>query len=123
MADRKRVLVVDDDASERDLITKALEASYEVTAVAHGGIASELLSRGVQPDLVIADVMMPYVDGLTLARMMKQDPRLCRIPLILVSEATGPSAVIRGIQAGAKHYLEKPLVLSKLVDRVKQILK
>lgn len=123
MADRKRVLVVDGDASERNLITKALEVSCEVTAVADGLIATELLSRGLPPDLVIADVMLPYVDGLTLARMMKQDPRLSRTPLILISEVTGPSAVIRGIQAGAKHYLEKPLVLSNLVDRVKQILK
>jgi CheY-like chemotaxis protein len=123
MTARKCVLLVDDDAGERDRITKALEGDYDITAAAHGGIATELLSHGLLPDLVIADVALPYVDGLTLARMMKKDPQLASIPLILIGEASGPSAVIRGIQAGAKHYLEKPLVLANLVDRVKHILK
>ena len=120
---RKRILVVEDDEAVRGLITKALESSYEVTAAADGLIATELLSSGPIPDLVIADVMMPHVDGITLTRRMKSDARLARVPVILLSAKTGPRAIIRGIQAGAKLYIEKPFVLSDLVARVKQILK
>ncbi len=120
---RKRILVVEDDEAVRKLITKAFEAGYDVTSAPDGLIATELLSSGPLPDLVIADVMMPYVDGLTLARMMKSDNRLARIPIIFLTAKTGPSSMIKGIQAGAKHYMEKPFVVAHLVDRVKQLLK
>ena len=120
---RKRILVVEDDEAVRKLITKALASRYEIVDAADGLIATELLSVGTAPDLVIADIMMPHVDGLTLTRLMKNDPRLSRVPVLFLTARTGADAMIRGIQAGAKHYMEKPFVVANLVARVHQILK
>ena len=120
---RKQIMLVEDDESLRTMMVKALEVRYNVVSAADGQIATELLSSGVRPDLFIFDVMMPHVDGLTLARRVKENPTLSRTPIILVSAKIGPQAVIMGIQAGAKHYIEKPFRIADLMSRIDQLLK
>jgi CheY-like chemotaxis protein len=117
---RKLVLVVDDDASVRTLVTKALQAKgYEVQEAADGMIASELLGRLTQmPDLMICDVMMPTIDGFSLARMIKGHKELRSIPIIFLTAKTQPADLKTGISLGARHYVQKPFSIIDLLDKV-----
>ena len=119
-ARRKLVLVVDDDASVRTLVTKALLAKgYEVQEAADGMIASELLGRMKQiPDLLICDVMMPTIDGFSLARMIKGHKELRSIPIIFLTAKTQAADLKTGISLGARHYVQKPFSIIDLLDKV-----
>jgi len=119
-ARRKLVLVVDDDASVRTLVAKALLAKgYEVEEAADGMIASELLGRMKQiPDLLICDVMMPTIDGFSLARLVKAHKELRSIPIIFLTAKTQPADLMTGISLGARHYVQKPFSIIDLLDKV-----
>ena len=117
---RKLVFVVDDDASVRTLVTKALQTKgYEVVEAADGMIASEMLGRMKQmPDLMICDVMMPTVDGFSLARMIKGHKELRSIPLIFLTAKTQAADLMTGISLGARHYVQKPFSIVDLLTKV-----
>jgi DNA-binding response OmpR family regulator len=81
------------------------------------------MQAGTPPDLLVTDLMMPKKDGLTLVKEMKRDDRLKNVPAIILTAKSGPRDVIRGIQAGARHYLTKPFKSEELLDKVKKVLR
>jgi CheY-like chemotaxis protein len=117
---RKLVFVVDDDASIRTMVSKALVAKgYDVQEAADGMIASEMLGRMKQmPDLMICDVMMPTIDGFSLARLVKGHKELRSIPIIFLTARTQPADLKIGISLGARHYVQKPFSIVDLLDKV-----
>jgi len=117
---RKLVFVVDDDASVRTLVTKALATKgYDVQEAADGMVASEMLGRMTQmPDLMICDVMMPTIDGFSLARLIKGHKELRSIPIIFLTAKTQPADLKTGISLGARHYVQKPFSIVDLLDKV-----
>ncbi|HEY8042281.1 MAG TPA: response regulator [Polyangiaceae bacterium] len=117
---RKLVMVVDDDASVRTMVARALQAKgYEVQEAADGMAASELLGRMSRaPDLLICDVMMPTVDGFSLARLVKSQPALRTVPIIFLTARSSPRDVVQGIALGARHYVQKPFSVVDLLDKV-----
>jgi DNA-binding response OmpR family regulator len=121
---RKLVMVVDDDPAMRTLVTKALAASgYDTVEASDGLAASELLGRAsAPPDLLICDVMMPTIDGFTLARLVKGHAELRTIPIIFLTAKTQPGDVVTGISLGARHYVQKPFKIVDLLDKVAKTL-
>jgi CRP/FNR family transcriptional regulator, cyclic AMP receptor protein len=117
---RKLVLVVDDDAAVRTLVLKALQAKgYDVMQAADGLIASELLGDLTRvPDLIICDVMMPTIDGFSLARLIKGHKELRSIPIIFLTAKTQPGDLMTGISLGARHYVQKPFSIVDLLAKV-----
>ena len=114
-----RVLVVDDETKNRELLRAALEAQgYDVEEAASG---SEALTRiaAAAPDLMLLDVAMPGMDGLTVCRALKGDPRTASLPVILVTAQVDRQDRLAGIEAGANDYLPKPVDLPDLVLRVR----
>jgi PAS domain S-box-containing protein len=112
------ILWADDNADMRDYVRRLLGKRFEVEAVPDGKSALEA-ARARPPDLVLADVMMPGLDGFGLLREIRSDPHLCDIPVILLSARAGEDARIEGLQAGADDYLIKPFSsreLSALVE-------
>ena len=101
------VLVVDDSVTSRAFNQRILVGSgYRVILARHGREALVILSQ--QPcDLVLSDVQMPHVDGLELARQIKCDVRLARLPVVLLTSLDGDDERARGIEAGADAYLVK----------------
>ncbi len=118
----KVVLVVEDDASIRGMVAKALQSKFDVFEASDGLAASEMLSRMPRPDLLICDVMMPHVDGFTFVRMLKGDAALKALPIIFLTARSSPGDVVKGIQLGAKYYLQKPFKVADLVDKVSKLL-
>src|SRR3974390_1613274 len=117
---RKVVLVVDDDTAVRTLLVKALQAKgYEVIEAQDGLKASEMLGNLPHvPDLMICDVMMPTIDGFSLARMAKAHAELRNMPIIFLTAKPQPKDLAAGMPLGARHYVQKPFALTDLLDKV-----
>ena len=118
----KRILVVDDDENILSLERTILEQKgFDVTAAAGGAEALKLLS-GQAFDLVLLDVMMPEIDGFTVCRKIKEDPRLKDVPIIFLSAKGGGEALAEGFESGAVMYINKPFTANKLLTIVNTML-
>ena len=118
---QKLVLVVDDDTAIREMVVKALATRYRVESASDGLAASEMLGS-LRPDLLICDVMMPRVDGFSLARMIRSHPELAQMPIIFLTAKNSPQAMVQGIQLGARHYVQKPFSVKELLEKVVKLL-
>jgi DNA-binding response OmpR family regulator len=119
---KPRILVVEDEPDLRGMLQRILSTIAEV-AVANDGLdALERIRAGFTPDLIVSDVMMPRMDGLTLAKELKKDAALARIPLVMLTAKTAAKDVIAGINAGARAYVTKPFKTDELLSKVKKAL-
>lgn len=118
--DKERILVVDDDAALRSLLTRYLsENGYAVTAVADGAAMRETMA-GQRPDLVILDLMLPGEDGFTLARHLRS---VVDIPIVMLSARGEDVDRIVGLEIGADDYLPKPFNPRELLARIRAVLR
>ena len=116
-APRKKVLLADDNADMRDYVRRLLSSEYEVIEVGNGAEAL-LEAREHEPDLVLADVMMPELDGFGLLNALRADDRLQSIPVEMLSARAGEDSRVEGLEAGADDYLVKPFAARELLARV-----
>jgi PAS domain S-box-containing protein len=114
---RPRVLVVDDNADMRAYIHRVLGADYAVDLVADGDTAIAR-ARARPPDLVLADVMMPGLDGIGLVASLRAEAGTASVPVILLSARAGAAAGSAGLEAGADDYVVKPFAAQELRARV-----
>lgn len=118
----ERILLVDDNADMRGYVRRLLAERYEVEAVGDGE-AALAAARERPPHLVLADVMMPRLDGFALLRELRADRRTGAIPVILLSARAGEEARVQGLASGADDYLVKPFTARELMVRVDTHLK
>jgi two-component system sensor histidine kinase and response regulator WspE len=104
---RKRVLIVDDSLTVRELERKLLETAGYAADVAVDGMDGWNAIRSAGYDLVITDVDMPRMDGIELTSLIKQDQHLQALPVLIVSYKDREEDRIRGLNAGADYYLTK----------------
>ena len=112
-----RILVVDDNADMRGYISRLLAERWDVEVVSNGMLALDAIRRQ-PPDLVLADVMMPELDGFGLLQAIRTDAALRLIPVILLSARAGEEATAEGLSAGANDYIVKPFSARELLVRV-----
>jgi PAS domain S-box-containing protein len=112
-----RVLVADDNADMRHYLGRLLAGAYEVELVADGE-AALAAARRRPPDLVLADVMMPGLDGFGLVGELRADARTRAVPVVLLSARAGEESRLEGLAAGADDYLVKPFSARELLARV-----
>jgi len=112
-----RVLVADDNADMREYMTRLFADRWSVDAVPDGA-AALASARATRPDVIVADVMMPGLDGFELLRALRADPAIRTVPVVLVSARAGEEARIEGLDAGADDYIVKPFAARELVARV-----
>ena len=118
----KKVLAVDDDENILSLERTILEQKgFQVTGAVGGAEALKILATE-QFDLVLLDVMMPEVDGFTVCRKIKEDPRLKDIPVIFLTAKGGGEALAEGFESGAIMYINKPFTANKLLTIVNTML-
>lgn len=122
---KPRILVVDDEASIRNMLAFSLARAEMNIELAGGG--SEALERlaasDSPPDLIIADWMMPGLDGLQLTRTLRETPGLDRIPIILLTARGNERDRTRGLDSGADDYVVKPFSVRELISRVRAVLR
>jgi two-component system response regulator MprA len=116
-----RVLVADDDRAIRESLVRALELhGYEVESAPDGAAALALV-RERPVDMMILDVMMPSIDGLTVCRVLRAERD--RVPILMLTARTETSDRVAGLDAGADDYLVKPFALEELLARVRALLR
>ncbi len=113
-----KILVIDDEDSFRQMVTRALrKEGFEVLAAADGE-AGVRLAAEAQPDLILCDLNMPLMDGYEVLATLRRDPRLADIPLIFLTGQSEPNQVREGMNLGADDYLTKPVDLADLFRAV-----
>jgi len=121
VAEGARVLVVDDDPQLREALTRALELDgYAVDTASNGVKALEAIS-GQRPDVMVLDVMMPYVGGLDVCRTLRE--RKDRLPILVLTARDEVGDRVAGLDAGADDYLTKPFALEELRARLRALLR
>ena len=115
------ILVVEDNDDMRGYIRGFLREKYNVTTADDGEEAWKCI-RISAPDLIISDVMMPYKDGYTLCKEIKNDPEFCHIPIILLTAKTDMENQIHGLDLGADGYVGKPFDPAYLTSLVRNLI-
>ncbi len=123
----KTVLVLDDDADIRDVVTwKLTHAGYATQSAADGetGLAMALAgdSSGVHADLVLIDWMLPGMTGIEICRRLRENPATARLPIIMLTARAQEAEIERGFAAGADDYIVKPFSPRELLSRVQAVL-
>ena len=123
MHDPPRILIVDDNEANRDILDARLKVhGYELLQAADGEEALDA-ARQHLPDLILLDVMMPKLDGFEVCRRLKGDASLPFMPIILVTAKADSADIVAGLEAGADEYLTKPIDQQALVARVRSVLR
>jgi len=113
--------VADDDKSVRESLVRALTLEgYTVVAANDGAKALDVV-KTERPDVVVLDVMMPAVDGLTVCRVLRAEKN--RVPVLMLTARTETSDRVAGLDAGADDYLPKPFALEELLARLRALLR
>jgi len=119
--DAPTILVAEDNADVRAYLRRHLEDPWAVITTSDGAEALDS-ARRIEPDLVLADVMMPGLDGLALTRRLRDDDALGRLPILLLTARAGEEDAVAGLKAGADDYVTKPFSIDELRARIEQLL-
>lgn len=121
--EKKKILVVDDEPDVTDLVAYHLKAKGFHVETLTDATASISKTRNYHPDLVILDIMMPHLSGIQICRILRNDPKTAKIPIIFLTAKAESHDRIEGLESGADDYLSKPFSPKELVLRVESILR
>lgn len=122
MADKKTILVVDDEPINIGMIVEELKGRYNVKVAASAHMALNILDKD-KVDLILLDIVMPEMDGYEVAKVIKQDKKLSNLPIIFLTAKSEPESIVKGFECGAVDYISKPFVKEELLARVHTHLK
>jgi len=123
VGNHKRLLLIDDDPNLILLVKDYLEfRGYEVVTAENGREALEILEQDI-PDMIICDVMMPEMDGYSLVKHVREDPRTNWVPVLFLSAKGQSQDRVKGLNTGADVYMVKPFEPEELVAQVESSLK
>ncbi len=118
-----RILIIEDDKDIVEMLVFNLrEAGYE-TVSAFDGKDGITLARAERPNLIILDIMLPVIDGFEVCRLLKSDPNISQIPIIILSAKSQETDKIIGLELGADDYVTKPFSPRELIARIRAILR
>ena len=120
---KQKIIVVEDEPDLVDVVTYNLKREGYLVLAAQRGDEGLNLIRSEVPDLVLLDLMLPGMDGLSICRQMKSDTSLSEIPIIIASAKGEESDVVIGLEMGADDYLAKPFSPRELLARIKAVLR
>jgi two-component system cell cycle response regulator len=116
-----RILVVDDNASNRKLLEARLSAEYFDVLTATNGAEAIAICEKAMCDIVLLDIMMPEMDGFEVCRRLKSHVSTAHLPIVLVTALDSPADRVRGLEAGADDFVTKPIDEMQLIGRVRSL--
>lgn len=120
-SERPLVLVVEDNQDIRDFIRDSINVHYSVREAENGKQGLDMALHLI-PDLVISDLMMPLMDGISLSKTLKEEEKTAHIPIILLTAKASGESKMKGLQTGADDYITKPFEAEELMVRVKNLI-
>ncbi len=120
---KKTILVVDDEQDLLDLIEYNLKKEGYNVLKAENGLEGIQAAKDHRPNLVLLDIMMPKMDGIETCEQMRADPELRQIPIIFLTARSDEKTEIEGLNKGADDFITKPISTTKLVSRIKAVLR
>ena len=122
LSKRDTILIVEDNMELREYLKYELKSLYKVLEAPNGKNGLEI-ARKNKPDIIIADVMMPEMDGFQMTRLLKSEKSTMNIPIVMLTAKVGESDRIHGIDSGADIYLKKPFSIDLLKTHLQQLIK
>ena len=122
ISDKQSILIIDDNQEIRNYIKVILSNQFTVYEAQDGKQGLEIIAKNL-PDVIISDIVMPGLNGLELCQLVKKDPSLSHIPIILLTGETTPDLQLRGLKEGAVDFISKPFDKELLIARVNGIIK
>lgn len=120
---RKKILVVDDEPSIREILATQLSRLHYDTVTASDGVEAVALFKSEKPDLVLLDVMMPGMDGLSACERMRQaEKKRARTPILFLTARESPHDKLSSALSGGDDFISKPVSLQELRERVEAAL-
>ena len=123
MSAGRHVLVVEDDAVTRKLLQVELNKRGYSVETAADGIRALTAVDSKRPDLVLLDIVLPELDGMSLLRALKGREETRSIPVIMITSVAEPSKMIEAISAGARYFVVKPFQVSALMSKIETAIK
>jgi two-component system, OmpR family, alkaline phosphatase synthesis response regulator PhoP len=120
---KQTILVVDDEQDLLDLIEYNLRHEGFDVLTAENGQDGIRIAKEHHPSLVLLDIMMPQMDGIEVCDKMREDPELKTIPIIFLTARSDEKTEIEGLNKGADDFITKPISTSKLISRIKAVLR
>jgi two-component system alkaline phosphatase synthesis response regulator PhoP len=120
---KQTILVVDDEKDLLDLIEYNLKKEGFKVLMAENGLEGIKIAKAHKPDLVLLDIMMPKMDGLEAVEIMRKDDELKRIPIIFLTARSDEKTEVEGLNRGGDDYITKPISTTKLVSRIKAVMR
>jgi two-component system phosphate regulon response regulator PhoB len=120
---RQKILIIEDEADIRDLLAYNLQKEGFATLEAGDGRLGLEMARTHAPVLVLLDLMLPGMDGLTVCRALERDPSTAPIPIIMLTAKGEELDRVVGLELGALDYVVKPFSVRELILRIRNILK
>lgn len=120
---KQTILVVDDEKDLLDLIEYNLKKEGFEVLKAENGEQGIQTAREEKPDLVLLDIMMPKMDGLEVCDVLREDKDLSRIPIIFLTARSDEKTEVEGLNKGGDDYITKPISTTKLISRIKAVLR
>lgn len=117
------ILIVDDNRQNLELLQAYLEGIDCQTIAAYDGLEALEIVNHQKPDLLLLDIMMPKMSGFEVCRRLKNDPKTCDIPIIMVTALNEFGDIERGLGSGTDDFISKPVNRLELLTRVKTMLK
>jgi DNA-binding response OmpR family regulator len=118
-----RILVVDDDASLRETVQDRLACQgWDIDTACDGREALGIVTQAI-PDVMLLDIYMPRMDGLTTLECLRRDPALSGIPVMVITGSTHVSDITRAAACNIADYVAKPFSVAELVTRVQRVLR
>ena len=118
---RKVILIVEDEKDIHLLLNELLSEKYKLI-MAYNGLEAVKIIEDLEPDIIISDVMMPFMDGVELCHKIKNDLKTCHIPFIMLTAKDSIIHRIEGIESGANSYIPKPFYPDHLLVRIQKLL-
>lgn len=119
-----KVLIIEDDEFLAKLLVDRIEKEGYNFALAQDGESGLSKARSMNPDLILLDIILPGMDGYEVLGRLKADPKLVKIPVLILSNLGQKKEIERGLQLGAVDFIIKAYVnLDEIMEKIKQILK
>ena len=120
---RRKILVVEDDADQLELVRLTLEKAGFAIGTAANGSDALVKTHSISPDLIILDLMLPGLNGFDICETLRKDPLTAAVPIVMLTGLCSEFGRLAGLESGANEFLTKPFKVEELVSKVDKLLR